>query len=309
MRTAVIIPSIGRMSLLDRCLSSLLTGRSRPDEIIVVFQGQPNPAQSTEITDRYPNVTVIWSARVGASAARNAGACSSDAELLLFLDDDCEADADWVATYAERFRDDPSLDIAGGRVLLDKNDASADIQLGIQDDQTPRRVTGRRNPVGTLDRGGNLAVRRSAFMKMGGFDEGLGPGTPCQAAEDTDFIYRAMCAGIEMAYLPDAIVFHAQWRELSDAALVEQGYGIGLGAFVAGHARRGDLYALSLAGRLMWHLGGKPLARGLVRRRAPDIRSGLRYLACIPWGFARGIARDRQLIEESGESRNTLIAM
>ena len=288
MRTVVIIPSIGRMSLLDRCLSSLLTGRSRPDEIIVVFQGQPNPAQSTEITDRYPNVTVIWSARVGASAARNAGARFSDAELLLFLDDDCEADADWVATYAERFRDDPSLDIAGGRVLLDKNDASADIQLGIQDDQTPRCVTGRRNPVGTLDRGGNLAVRRSTFMKIKRIPRGFGTRHAVPAAEDTDFVYRAMCACIEMAYLPDAIVFAAQWRELSDAALVEQGYGIGLGAFVAGHARRGDLYALSLAGRLMWHLGGKPLARGLVRRQAPDIRSGLRVLGVHTMGVREG---------------------
>ena len=97
----------------------------------------PNPAQLTEITDRYPNVTVIWSARVGASAARNAGACSSDAELLLFLDDDCEGDADWVATYAERFRDDPSLDIAGGRVLLDKNDASADTSSGFKTIRRP----------------------------------------------------------------------------------------------------------------------------------------------------------------------------
>jgi GT2 family glycosyltransferase len=302
MRTAVIIPSIGRITLLDRCLASLADSRRRADQIFVVFQGQENQARSAEITDRYPGVCVVWCPAIGASAARNFGARACDADLLLFIDDDCTADSAWVTSYKDAFSTDPSLELAGGRVLLGGNDENPPVRLGFQGDTTPRRITSRRNPVGTLDRGGNLAIRRKTFLDLRGFDEGIGPGTPFQAAEDTDLVYRAMRAGAEMAYIPDAVVYHAQWRSPSDAARVEGGYGIGLGAFIAGHARRGDFYAVSLAPRLIWHLGCRPLARGLVRRNMADLRSGLRYLSCIPWGFMTGLFRKPRLLTGSGET-------
>jgi len=300
MRTAVIIASIGRKALLEKCLASVTTGRKPAAQVLVVFQGQANTSLQTEITDRYSGVCVIRCPTIGAAAARNFGARASDADLLLFIDDDCEADAAWVASYDEAFSTDLSLELAGGRVLLGMEDDNPPIRLGFQGDTTPHRFTGRRNPVGTLDRGGNLAIRRKTFLDLGGFDEGLGPGTPCQSAEDTDLVYRAMRAGVEMAYIPDAVVYHVQWRSLSDAARVERGYGIGLGAFIAGYARRGDFYAASLAPRLLWHLGIRPVTRGIRHQRAQDVRSGLRYLACIPWGIMTGLFRKRHLLSDTG---------
>jgi GT2 family glycosyltransferase len=290
MRTAVIVPSAGREHLLYRCLDSLCAMTVVPGDILVVFQGAEQPHRSAAIQQRYPAVRVVWIPRHGAAAARNAGATATDADLLAFVDDDCTVHPAWLRCFLDHFAADPALAAAGGRVVAASSQPGT-VQLGLQLAGQPRIYEQLRNPVGTIDRSGNFAVRSEVFRSLGGFDEGLGAGTAFPSAEDTDFVYRALRKGLRLRYVPEAIVYHEQWRSPEEAASVERGYGLGLGAFLIAHARQGDLYAAGLVPRIIWHLGLRPVWTGLVRRRWDQVRSGWRYLHMLPAGMIKGARR------------------
>lgn len=290
MRTAVIVPTAGRERLLCRCLDSLLAMTVLPDEMYVVFQGDERPRLADVIQQRYPTVTVGCTPRRGAAAARNAGAAWTGADLLAFVDDDCTVHPSWLQCYLRHFADDPSLAAAGGRILPPPSQAGA-ISLGLQRAGQPRLFERLRNPVGTIDRSGNLCVRASVFRELGGFDEGLGAGTAFPSAEDTDFVYRALRRGLRLRYVPEAVVYHEQWRSREEAARVEHGYGFGLGAFLITHVRQGDVYAAGLVPRIAWHLGLRPMIIGLLQRRWERFHSGWCYLHTLPWGMIKGARR------------------
>ncbi|MER3436602.1 MAG: hypothetical protein C4346_02700 [Chloroflexota bacterium] len=289
MRTAVIIPTAGRERLLCRCLDSLLAMTALPGEVFVVFQGAERPQLADAIQQRYPAVTVGCTPRRGAAAARNAGAVWAGADLLAFVDDDCKVHPAWLQCYLDHFVDDPKLAAAGGSVVPASSQADA-ISVGLQLASQPRLFERVRNPVGTIDRSGNLCVRATVFWELGGFDEGLGAGTAFPSAEDTDFVYRALRRGLRLRYVPEAVVYHEQWRSRDEVARLEQGYGFGLGAFLITHVRHGDMYAAGLVPRIAWHLGLRPMITGLLQRRWERFASGWRYLHRLPWGPSRSIS-------------------
>jgi hypothetical protein len=85
--------------------------------------------------------------------------------------------------------------------------------------------------------GAAMAVRRSAAVEIGGFDERLGPGT-AQHGEEADLLLRMQAAGWR-CFVPDALpVRHIEWRseaEHSENLLV---YERGAGAWVGAALRR-----------------------------------------------------------------------
>ncbi|MDQ2683505.1 MAG: glycosyltransferase [Chloroflexota bacterium] len=287
MRIDVVIPSAGRIDALYACLASLYDMRRPPDAVSVVLQGSPAPEVTERITATLPNVQVMVIPTIGASAARNAGAAASGAEVVAFLDDDCTVAPDWLDAIASAF-EDPEIDLVSGRV---RPDGSGTLVLAGQTHAEPRTFRGRRNPVGTVDRSGNMAIRVDAMTAVGGFDESLGPGTLYRAAEDTDLVYRLMKAGAQLRYAPAMCVVHRHWRDRSDSRATERGYAFGLGAMIAKHAQGGDLYALTLLPRLIWHMGLRPVIGGMLNRDPEHVRSGFRYLAGLPLGFISRLAR------------------
>jgi hypothetical protein len=127
-----------------------------------------------------------------------------------------------------------------------------------------RTFSGPRQTPWAIGTGGNLALRRSAFEAVGGFDETLGPGTSARAAEDVDLLYRLVNAGFTILYEPDAVVYH-ELKSRRARVGGRYGYGYGLGTFLAGHAARGDEHARVLRRRY---------AADLARRAAAGLRHG-----------------------------------
>jgi len=81
--------------------------------------------------------------------------------------------------------------------------------------------------------GCNFFTTRHAVNRIGMFDIYLGPGTPCRAAEDTDYFYRAYLAGIKLEVVPDCTVYHFHGRKnVNDGYKLLQNYAIGNGALV-----------------------------------------------------------------------------
>ena len=87
---AVVIPTIGRPSLVD-AVRSAVRQEPPPAEVVVVFDGSDPGALPDMSADDWPSVRVVRTGgRCGPNAARMLGVRHSQAELVAFLDDDDE---------------------------------------------------------------------------------------------------------------------------------------------------------------------------------------------------------------------------
>jgi hypothetical protein len=81
----------------------------------------------------------------------------------------------------------------------------------------------------------NIFLRREHALSLGGFDEGMGPGSPFGSAEGNDLVCRAMAAGLHARYDSDLRILHPDKR-LSDVAVERaERYGRGLGFALRRH--------------------------------------------------------------------------
>ncbi|MBO0746565.1 MAG: glycosyltransferase family 2 protein [Candidatus Dormibacteraeota bacterium] len=284
-----------RPESLRTALRSLLVAADRASsqvgaelEILVVDQSRDARSRDVIAALRSPRLRHLWRPALrGLSAARNVGLREARGDLVLFTDDDCEADPDWALTWIRAMRAHPAVRVAFGEVR------AGPLPLGIGPDvrlcthAVHEESAGglvrllRRGPDG-LGIGANLAVRSSPADPLV-FDEGLGAGTALPAAEEIDLAYRAVRRGWRLLEVPDAIVVHHGWRSGGDARAISRGYQIGNGAMWAKHVRLADPVAPLLLGR--WSMG---LVRKVIRRhgRRP---TGLGDLLAYARGAGRGL--------------------
>ena len=240
----VVIPTRDRPVMLADCLESIARSDYPLDllDVVVVDDGavgDARPAGVDAVCDRL-DVSLLESNGRGPSAARNLGASEARGSVLLFTDDDCRVDAQWLRTLTLSIRDTPTS-AAGGRIVnqLGDNRWSTASQrvidiVYVYYNADPARAT--------FVASNNLAVHADAFRKFGGFDEEF------RWAEDRDFCRRWLAAGCELIYVPAAIVEHA--HRLTGQAFVRQQFAYGRGAFHFHRtaARNGDSQAARTRG-------------------------------------------------------------
>ena len=117
-KVSVIIPTLNQERLIGRCIDSLLCQSYRQSliEIIVVDNGSTD--NTVDIVKKYP-VKLVVETKKGPAAARNAGIKTATGEILIFLDHDCFADKDFVASHVRAHNHAMTADgqvkiIAGG---------------------------------------------------------------------------------------------------------------------------------------------------------------------------------------------------
>jgi len=202
---SVIIASDRVLGLLPRCLRSLALQRDAPAfEVLVAsavapaaLSGPPVPLTWIAVEDRNP------------ALRRNRAARQARGAILAFIDDDAEADSDWVAAGTAALE---RCSIVGGPDLPQEaapwSERLSDLLLA-----TPWIGSGvpahQREPRGGAVRTAhdvalcNLFARRETFEALSGFDESLG-----YISEDTDFVSRALESGARVELDPAVRVRH-----------------------------------------------------------------------------------------------------
>lgn len=171
------------------CAEALARALRPGDEWVVVADGETDGAwrdlPPTEATVQ----TVVRPIAGGPSAARNDGARAASGDVLFFVDADVVV-PDWAVDHVrERFAAGPEVDALVGSYDAHPGDPAFLSQyrnlLHHYTHQTadPARFTTFWTGCG--------AVRRSAFLRLGGFDEGYG----VPSIEDIEFGYRLTEAG------------------------------------------------------------------------------------------------------------------
>jgi GT2 family glycosyltransferase len=187
---SVIIPTCHRNETLAKCLDLIAPGvqsiSAEQYEVIVTDDGNRTTAQDM-IREHYPWVKWVAGLCKGAAANRNNGAKYAVGKWLVFTDDDCLPHSNWLQTYADAITD--SL-IALEGSIYPTGDFSQD------------PVDAPRNLDGGCFWSANIAILRSLFEEIGGFDTNY-----ITMCEDSDIRERIL-SKTTIAFIPGARVDH-----------------------------------------------------------------------------------------------------
>ncbi len=213
---------------LEECLSSLEQLAYPNFEIIVVDDGSND--NTREIIQRHPQARYLFQEPAGLSVARNTAASYAAGDILVYTDDDCVADPDWLTYLALSFRD-PKIAAAGGPNIPPAPQTLAQACV-IAAPGGPAHVLLTDTTAEHLP-GCNLAVRKSAFTEVGGFLPKYHA-----AGDDVDFCWRLMERGFTIGFQPGAMVWH--YRRFTTKAYLKQqiGYGKAEGLLLGQHSHR-----------------------------------------------------------------------
>jgi GT2 family glycosyltransferase len=163
--------------------------------------------------------TLVAQRNGGPAKARNTGAARARGDLLVFTDDDCLPQADWLTRMAAAHRRTPEAAL-GGRCVnaLAGNPYSSASQMLVDylyayDDGRPGGAR--------FFTSNNFAVPAASFTALGGFDTRF----PTAAGEDRDFCARWRHAGQALLHVPDAVVAHAHELDLQRFWIQHRNYG------------------------------------------------------------------------------------
>ncbi|OAN57567.1 glycosyl transferase [Sphingomonas sp. TDK1] len=204
-------------------------------EVVIVDNGS---------SDATPSLLAAWCAaqpfpvlllreeRPGLAHARNCGLAAVRGAIVAMTDDDCVLHDHYFEALSTCFSEFPGPVIIGGRILLGN---PADLPVTIKLEDHPMVADPAAFP-GGFAMGANLAFTRCVLDRIGSFDARFGAGAPFIAAEDTDFLFRALGRGIALRYDPRfAVDHHHGRRTVAEATRLLAGYSYGDGALYAKH--------------------------------------------------------------------------
>ncbi|OKH26182.1 glycosyl transferase [Hydrococcus rivularis NIES-593] len=223
---SIIIPTYNRPERLETCLKSLTRLNYPHDrfEVIVVDDGSARSLDSVVSPFRGElNLQLIRQTNAGPAAARNTGAASARGKFLVFTDDDCQPDPNWLKVFEIYFDRYPDS-LLGGHTIneLSENLYSEASQLLVDYLYTYYNRDPERAAFFTSN---NFALSTERFRELGYFDTTF----PLAAGEDRELCDRWLHRGYTMVYVPEALVYHA--HKLSLPTFWRQHFNYGRGAF------------------------------------------------------------------------------
>ncbi len=218
MRITVILCTYNRSDSLAKALESIalsVVPESVPWNVLVVDNNSTDKTRSVveEFSKRSPErFRYVRETQQGKCYALNTGVREAQGKILAFADDDATVEPEWLWNLTSQLQSDEWLG-AGGRIIpvWAKPIPS---WLSIDDPHTmgPFVAFDAGTQAGRLNRppyGANMAFRREAFEKYGGFRTDLGPRPGSEIRrDDIEFANRLLAAGERLRYEPNAVVYH-----------------------------------------------------------------------------------------------------
>lgn len=218
-RISLIIPTHNRAASLIRLLESVVRQTADPAlwECVVVDNASTDDtaARFAAFAAAHPQLglRMVYEPQPGVSHARNRGLREARAGLLAWADDDELLNEGFIEAYLDFFDRHPEAAVAGGGVIAEYTAGrprwmSRYTEMPIANPIDFGPVV-RPFPRGRVPGGGNMAFRRAAALRCGGFNPALGRiGRELTGGEENDFFERMQCAGETIWYVPEAVIRH-----------------------------------------------------------------------------------------------------
>jgi GT2 family glycosyltransferase len=267
-----------------RAVESVLVQEVPAAQVVVVVDH--NPALLDRVRHTFSDLTVVPSTGPrGLSAARNAGLTHARGDIVAFLDDDAEAEPDWLARLLPHYRDERVLAV-GGQALPEWEEERPrwlppefDWVVGCSFTGQPGAVSPVRNIIGC-----NMSFRRAVLENTAGFDPALGRiGRTPVGCEETE-----LCIRIRQRH-PDGIVLYepagrVRHRVTTDRTTWRY---FRRRCFAEGRSK-------AVVARLVGSEAGLSVERAYIRQALPEgVRRGLRQ---IREGDATGLLRAGSIV-------------
>lgn len=192
---SVVIPTFERPEDLKNCLNSLDKAKQKdsPPYEVIVTDDSLNEECKNLVLNEFPSVSWGEGKKNGPAGNRNAGVARARGKWIIFIDDDCIAQPEYLSVYFNTIQANKKVEVLEGRIFPNR----------------PRRTWAEGCP--TNENGGmfwtsNLCVEKSVFKKLGGLDEQFEV-----AYEDVDFARRLKEKGFNTLFVYEAAVCHP-WR-------------------------------------------------------------------------------------------------
>jgi GT2 family glycosyltransferase len=214
----VVVVNWNRCNLLKSCLQSLTRQNlNQPFEVVVIDNGSDDGSSEMVLQEygKSANFRVELIQNLenrGFCSANNQGFAASDTELVALLNNDAEAEPDWLEKLAHAFYGRPDVGMAASKILVYEDPRRIDKagHLIYPDGQNRGRGSGELDE-GQYDRveevlwpdGCAAMYRREMLDQIGGFDEDF-----FAYADDAELGLRARIAGWKCLYIPEAVVRH-----------------------------------------------------------------------------------------------------
>lgn len=194
---SVVIPTYERPVDLRICLNSLSKEiqLGAPTYEIIVSDDSKSEESRRMVESEFPTVFLGKGKQNGPAGNRNAGVDRAKGRWIVFLDDDCIAQHDYLNGYAKAINNNPDIQVFEGRIFADR--ARRTWAEGCPE-----------NEYGGMLWTSNLCIKKSLFFEIGKFDEIFKV-----AYEDVEFAYRLKQRKIKTVFVSDAAVCHP-WRSL-----------------------------------------------------------------------------------------------
>jgi len=279
---SVLICTRNRPEKLRRAVASVLANSASNFELIVVDQSTDQLSAQVMATFGDDRIRYFRTPTVGLAISRNIAIRAARADTLVFTDDDCVCDREWLAAIQAEYANEPRALGVYGRVLpygkrddadLKSVSVSGDLICPALNKSTERRVfDGPTVPQRELGGGNNMSFRKEVFRRVGMFNESLGSGSPMGTGEDTEFSYRLLWHNCKLVYSPRPLVHHDNWLDRAQFTRMMKVAVRGEAAVFLSYALRLDRFALVHLLRIAWYLARNRLAIG-------SATAGLAYFA------------------------------
>jgi GT2 family glycosyltransferase len=178
------------------------------------------------------DVLLVRAPRRGVAAAVNRGIERVETPFLAITHDDARVHREWINCMWSRLHRSPGAVISGTVIPESPRVPSAN-KAGESVVHTRPLLT--RDPLFANNMGTSMEV----VHKVGLFDERR---ELAYAAEDNDWGYRALRAGVPIIHAPDVVVTHLDWRNDQELEETYRRYARAQGAFYGKYLRHGDLF-------------------------------------------------------------------
>jgi glycosyltransferase involved in cell wall biosynthesis len=318
-RPSIIICTRNRSDSIGETLAAIARSEVPPFEVLIVDSSTDAEKEKTRQLAGQHGVKYLVEPRRGLSIARNTGIAAATGDVIVFTDDDCIPEKDWLGNTLRNFSE-PAVWACTARVVQHSGEGARNLfeEVAGQDLGVERRIFSEQDlqfGIGMfvsnvmkvfakhmksrapgpwcIGHGSSMAFRREVFAQLGDFDERLGGGAPLKSCDDTEMFYRILKSGHLITYEPLAVVRHKHGLSKEDVFQTRYVYSFGGAAFMW-ERRRDALMLFMFFGRLL-QLVIKNTQYKLLRNAelAKSFSSDLR-------GFLDGWSFYRKFLKEPG---------
>ena len=249
LRYSLIICTYNRASYLKETIESILSKFKGKDNYELLVIDNNSSDHTVEVVKQFAHVPVVkyyLETKQGLSHARNRGMVEAKNDVLVFLDDDIDIEANYLDVCEELYSN-PEVNIAGGKVLPYNQDVPDWLPYEFYFVVSIFDLGDESQLVNKL-MGANYSMRKEVAQKVGLYNPELGrKGNSLMGGEENDYIARAQQLGYKVLYDPRLVVYHKIENKLNKKYVFEYAPKIGnMEAFIDAQNNKTRFYLRSI---------------------------------------------------------------